>query len=153
MFKLALANASRHVLLRSKVLEVVCFYNVMLRMSIIVFCTSCQWIMLWVNYKAEASSVNSIMPEKRVLYVYVVTGVELLVVSIGLPGLPDHADLTKSRNWIFTHVGLSAHAHNNYCARGWSSRMAFFLFLRVRNSKNQCQLIQVFSGTIDRPKW
>ncbi len=35
MFKLALANASRHVLLRSKVLEeVVCFYNVMLRMSI-----------------------------------------------------------------------------------------------------------------------
>ncbi len=30
MFKLALANASRHVLLRSKVLEeVVCFYNVM----------------------------------------------------------------------------------------------------------------------------
>ncbi len=28
MFKLALANASRHVLLRSKVLEeVVCFYN------------------------------------------------------------------------------------------------------------------------------
>ncbi len=32
MFKLALANASRHVLLRSKVLEeVVCFYNVMLR--------------------------------------------------------------------------------------------------------------------------
>ncbi len=25
------------------------------------------------------------------------------------------ADLTK---WIFTHVGLSAHAHNNYCARG-----------------------------------
>ncbi len=29
MFKLALANASRHVLLRSKVLEeVVCFYNV-----------------------------------------------------------------------------------------------------------------------------
>ncbi len=31
----------------------------------------------------------------------------------GLPGLPDHADLTKSRNWIFTHVGLSAHAHNN----------------------------------------
>ncbi len=24
----------------------------------------------------------------------------------------------KSRNWIFTHVGLSAHAHNNYCARG-----------------------------------
>ncbi len=35
MFKLALANASRHVLLRSKVLEeVVGFYNVMLRMSI-----------------------------------------------------------------------------------------------------------------------
>ncbi len=30
------------------------------------------------------------------------------------------ADLT---NWIFTHVGLSAHAHNNYCAEvevhGW----------------------------------
>ncbi len=21
-------------------------------------------------------------------------------------------------NWIFTHVGLGAHAHNNYCARG-----------------------------------
>ncbi len=33
--KLALANASRHVLLRSKVLEeVVCFYNVMLRNKI-----------------------------------------------------------------------------------------------------------------------
>ena len=24
---------------------------------------------------------------------------------------------------------------------------------RVRNSKNQCQLIQVFSGAIDSPKW
>ncbi len=23
------------------------------------------------------------------------------------------ADLTKRRNWIFTHVGLSAHAHTN----------------------------------------
>ncbi len=54
MFKLALANASRHVLLRSKVLEeVVCFYNVMLRMSIII--TNA---LPWVNYMAEALSVN-----------------------------------------------------------------------------------------------
>ncbi len=26
-----------------------------------------------------------------------------------------NAYLTKRRNWILTHVGLSAHAHNNYC--------------------------------------
>ncbi len=24
---------------------------------------------------------------------------------------------------VFSHVGLSAHAHNNYCARGQSSRI------------------------------
>ncbi len=30
-----------------------------------------------------------------------------------------HTSQTDRRNWIFTHVGLSAHAHNNYyCARG-----------------------------------
>ncbi len=71
--------------------------------------------MPWVNYKAEALSVNSkaFIPEKRVLYV------DLYVVSIVLPGLPDHADLTKSG---FSHVGLSTHAHNNYyCAERFFS--------------------------------
>ncbi len=43
------------------------------------------------------------IPEKRVLYV---RGTRLTRID---------ADLTKRRNCIFTHVGLSAHAHNNYC--------------------------------------
>ncbi len=37
----------------------------------------------------------------------------------GLPGL----NYQDSQKKIFTHEGLSAHAHNNYC---WSSRMASF---------------------------
>ncbi len=62
MFKLALANASRHVLLVSKVLEeVVCFYNVMLRMSIsllsILHFLSMNNAMG--NYKAEELSVRN----------------------------------------------------------------------------------------------
>ncbi len=37
--------------------------------------------------------------------------------------------INKKKN--FTHVGLSAHAHNNYFARGQSSRMAAFLELKL----------------------
>ena len=52
--------------------------------------------MPWVNYKAE----------KWVLYVYVVS----------IAAYQDYqimqTSITKSRNWIFTHVRLSAHAHN-----------------------------------------
>ncbi len=38
----------------------------------------------------------------------------------GLPAFefPGSMQTSQKGNWIFTHVGLSAHAHNNYCARG-----------------------------------
>ncbi len=58
--------------------------------------------MPWVNYKAEALSVNSKANYSRE------KSSDVYVVSIVSPGLPDHANLTKSRNWIFTHVRLSA---------------------------------------------
>ncbi len=53
--------------------------------------------------------------------------------------------------------------HNNYCSDLRCSKYIRVLcpsnnnyantLGRVRNSKNQCQLIQVFSGAIDSPKW
>ncbi len=64
--------------------------------------------MPWVNYKAEALSVNS-----KAFYSREKSSVCIRSKHCGLPGLPDHADLTKKQK--FTHVGLSAHAHNNYC--------------------------------------
>ncbi len=48
------------------------------------------------------------IPEKRVLYVH--------GKHCGLITRITRIDAHKKR--IFTHVGLSAHAHNNYCARG-----------------------------------
>ena len=50
-----------------------------------------------------------IIPEKRVVYV---------VSIVAYQDYQDRCRPHKRRNWIFTHVGLSAHAHNNYCARG-----------------------------------
>ncbi len=44
-----------------------------------------------------------IIPEKRVVYVVSIVATRI----IRIPGDPH-----KRRNWIFTHVGLSAHAHN-----------------------------------------
>ncbi len=39
-------------------------------------------------------------------------------------------DYNKKKKLYFHTVGLSAHAHNNYCARGQSSQMAAFLELK-----------------------
>ncbi len=33
----------------------------------------------------------------------------------------------KRRNWMFTHEGLSAHVHNNYCAKRLKFTDGFFL--------------------------
>ncbi len=57
------------------------------------------------------------IPEKRVLNLYVRGK------HCGLPGFGFPGSMQTSK-WIFTHVGLSAHAHNNYCAQevevhGW----------------------------------
>ncbi len=60
-------------------------------------------------YDLRRASEKSI-PEKRVLYVH--------GKHCGLPGLPGSMQTSQKEDWIFTHVGLSAHAHNNYCARG-----------------------------------
>ncbi len=78
-----------------------------------------------VNYKAEALSIiilrrALIIPEKRVMY----------VVSIVAYHYQDRCRPHKRRNWIFTHVGLSVHAHN-IVQEVWSSRMAAFWHWRI----------------------
>ena len=51
---------------------------------------------------------------------------------------------------LCTYIVLPESWRNN-C---WSfAEKGEYLSFRVRNSKNQCQLIQVFSGAIDSPKW
>ncbi len=62
------------------------------------------------DYKAEALSVSKrraiIIPEKSVVYHCMWYNYK----HCGLPGLP--GSMYTLQNWIFTHVGLSAHAHN-----------------------------------------
>ncbi len=56
------------------------------------------------NYKAEAWRAL-IIPEKRVVYV---------VSIVAYQDYQDRRRPHKRKNWICTHVGLSAHAHNYY---------------------------------------
>ncbi len=68
--------------------------------------------MPWVNCNSKASINKKSIPEKRVVYVR--------GKHCGLPGFgfPGSMQTSQKEEIGFTHVGLSAHAHNNYCERG-----------------------------------
>ncbi len=69
-----------------------------------------------VNYKAEALSIRNKFYKASINY-----SRERSCVVVSIVAYQDDKDRCRPHNrinWIFTHVGLSAHAHNNYCARG-----------------------------------